>query len=117
MSRLQATLLVERVQSHAKAGFTLLLDYDHGDTNAIVDAFLEAVAIVNPLGKLGLNSDFPEGSSLSIEKLQNMTKGLDNSHQKTNFVNGFTKEMDQYAVELWAYFEGVSLTLEKAQQR
>lgn len=114
MSRILKEMLLERAARHAKTGFNHLLDYEAGNKLAITEAVIEASNIPQAMIKLGLDSGYGEGASLSTDKIHSMLGGLQNSHQKQTFIEGFKGEIDQFSRELWTYFENTCLAIEGA---
>lgn len=105
MSRTLNTLLINRALDHSKAGFSHLLDFETGNAESITEALIQAAAIPKALAKLGVNVTYPEGGKLSVDKVQHMQGSLSNNHQKSSFVLNFKTDLDQFASELWSYFE------------
>lgn len=115
MSKVLTDLLINRAKNHAREGFLKVLDYETGDVESITFALIEAASIPQALIKLNLDVAYPEGGILNAAKVQSFQKGLQNAFQKTSFVEGYKANLDQFAAELWAYFENVCLALEGAQ--
>lgn len=114
MSKVLTDLLIKRANSHAEKGFLHVLDYESGDVESITFALIEAASIPQALKKLNLDVAYPEGGSLSAAKVQSFQKGLQNAFQKTSFVEGYKADLDQFAAELWTYFERACLAVEGA---
>lgn len=116
MSKVLTDLLIKRANTHAEKRFLCVLDYEAGEVEAITFALIEAASIPRALNKLNLDVPYTEGGNLSVAKVQSFQKGLQNAFQKTSFVEGYKADLDQFAAELWAYFESTCLAVESMQQ-
>ena len=115
MSKVLVDLLRQRAKGHASLGFGHLLDFQAGNKLALTEAVIEAANIPQAVLKLGLQAGYGEGAMLSVTKVQSMLGGLQNSHQKQTFIDGFKAEIDQFSAELWNYFETVCLVIERSE--